>query len=265
MGAGSRSGRVHDTELRLTGVGIRQGGPAWSGPSCPCQAPTALERGQSGGHGPGPLSPLLVPLGTDKDRAISRRQRRAMSGSICRGGCSCDEARGKKTMAVHTPSPPTPDLETRPYFCWSHRIRKYGTMGRTHDSVFLPVLSRLSSADKRERKNCLRSRPQPRFIHSVFVSTEPRRGQTGGQQRRGRGLQEPGMLIGKIVLIRPSSPQTLGRGSRRCTGPHRQGGQLTARHRQRTRPAQYELRRTTRLLHERTQRFPPCARCLRRL
>lgn len=36
------------------------------------------------------------------------------------------------------------------------------------------------------------------------------------------GLREPGMLIGKIVLIRPSSLQMLGEGS--LVGPHRQGG-----------------------------------------
>lgn len=35
------------------------------------------------------------------------------------------------------------------------------------------------------------------------------------------GLLEPGMLIGKIVLIRPSSLQMLGEGS--LVGPHRRG------------------------------------------
>lgn len=57
-----------------------------------------------------------------------------------------------------------------------------------------------------------------RAVHSVFVITELRRevryGGTVEEAHGGRlsGLQGPGMLIGKIVLIRPSSLQMLGEG-----------------------------------------------------
>lgn len=44
----------------------------------------------------------------------------------------------------------------------------------------------------------------------------------GGPPARLLGLQGPGMLIGKIVLIRPSSLQMLGEG--KSEGPHRQEG-----------------------------------------
>lgn len=85
----------------------------------------------------------------------------------------------------------------------------------------------LISRDERTRKTGLRDPGYTQRLCQGFIC--------GGAEERGGpllGLQEPGMLIGKIVLIRPSSLQMLGEGS--LVGPTQAGGQLTARYCQQT-------------------------------
>lgn len=112
-----------------------------------------------------------------------------------------------------------PELETSPYHCKSDQILVcLQEAGRRGANSFLP--SRLLLAPPRHRSQ---------NKHKTDFWSHPRWGGGGYTQRhyqshggvRGEkegerllwGLQEPGMLIGKIVLIRPSSLQMLGEAS----------------------------------------------------